>query len=211
MATGVGWNMFLTEARCYLSERILKVPIGLLWLWLLACTLITVSEPLASLPWFAIITALFILAFRLWDDLADLDYDRRHLPPRCLTRSPDVQPFLITLWFQLLALAALLFYFAGGMRTLAFLGLVLAFFIIYRITDKRAEWRPLRVPLVLAKYPAFVLLLADAPGDSTALLVAVGAYLPPLLDEVWSTGPSMFLPAMTFLGMAILSWIILTT
>lgn len=203
--------MFVTEVRCYLHERILKVRIGLLWLWLLACMSFAVTDPFSSLPWLATGSALFILAFRLWDDLADRDYDRQHYPGRCLTRTTKTIPFFTSLWLLLAALTLLLYSFEGIWRALAFLILIVAFFVIYRLTARQPKLRSLRVTLVLAKYPAFVLLLADYPGKSGALLVALVAYLPPLLDEVRSTGTAMLVPTAAIAALAALSWLALTT
>lgn len=202
--------MFVTEARCYLIERILRLRIGLVWLLVLAGVLMTTTDPLSRLPALAIITALFILVFRLWDDLADLGHDRRHHPDRCLSRVNDLQPFHMTQWLLVVGLAALLFLFVDEERSLAFLGLAVAFYAMYRVTGKRPALRHLRAALVLAKYPAFVLLLAHAPGDPVAPLVALSVYLLPLVDEVRSTGPGIMLPAAAFLGIASLTWLSLT-
>jgi 4-hydroxybenzoate polyprenyltransferase len=200
--------MFATEAHEYLVERILKVRIGLLWLLLLAGALLAGGHPPA---WLALAGALFVLAFRLWDDLADREYDRGSLPQRCLVRSEAVQSFRALLGFLLAALAGLVLVIAGGRRALAFLGLVAVFLAMYRITGDRPGLRPLRVVLVLAKYPAFVLLLAQRPGEPIALWAALGVFLPPLLDEVRGTGAGVLVPAAVFLGMAFLAWLGLTT
>lgn len=203
--------MFRTEGRQYLGERVLKARIGLLWLLLLAGALLVGDYPLARLPWLALAGAVFVLAFRLWDDLADLEYDRRRHPQRCLVRSLDVRPFRTTLWLLLAALAGLFATLADGARALAFLGLVAAFLAMYRVTGNRHELRPLRALLVLAKYPAFVLLLAPRPGEPIALLAAFGVFLPPLLDEVRSTGSGILLPAAALVGLAFLAWLGLAT
>lgn len=198
--------MFTTEAVSYLSERILTIRVGLVWLMLLVGVLLTS----AHLPWLAVATALFILAFRLWDDLADLAYDRQHHPQRCLVRSADVKTFHVAQWTLLAGVAGMVQLFAGSTRALIFLGLVMGLFAIYRATAQRPRLRSLRVILVVAKYPAFILLLALRPGDSFVLIVALAAYLLPLLDEIRSSGPGILVPAAGFVGLSLLVWLFLT-
>ena len=103
-------------------------------------------------------------------------------------------------------LTALLSHFVDGVRSLVFLTLVVATFATYRAVKSR----PLRTSLVLAKYPAFILLLADAPGDSVVVIAALGVYLPPLMDEILSVGARIVIPASIFLGVAVLTWLALT-
>jgi hypothetical protein len=203
--------MFRAESCQYLRERILKARIGLLWLLLLIGGLLTNAEPLTHLPWLALGSALFILAFRLCDDLADLAHDRAHHPQRCLVRSVDLQPFRAAQWFLFALLIWLLAMVAEGGRVLAFLVLVVAILALYRVTRNQAGLRPLRTVLVLAKYPAFVLLLARRPSEPGALLVALGIYLLPLLDEVRVSGLCILLPAATCVGLACLTWLALAT
>lgn len=198
--------MFVTEGYRYLDERILKMRVGMMWLLLLVGLLFTAAEPLSDLPWLALASALFILAFRLWDDLADLEYDREHHRQRCMVQSAQLQSFVAALWLMITVLTALLSHFVGGVRSLVFLTLVVATFATYRAVKSR----PLRTSLVLAKYPAFILLLADAPGDSVVVIAALGVYLPPLMDEIWSVGARIVIPASIFLGVAVLTWLALT-
>lgn len=209
MATVDGWTMFATEAVCYLGERILKLRIVLVWLLVLSGVLITAADSLSRLLSLGTITALFVITFRLWDDLEDLDHDRGHHPDRCLSRAQDLQPFRVALWLLAVCLAGLLYLLIDAQRSLAYLVLLAIFYVMYRVTGKRPALRSLRVALVPAKYPAFVLLLAHAPGDHLVPLVALGVYLLPLLDEVRSTGPGVLLPAAAFLGLASLVWLFL--
>lgn len=196
--------MFATEAGLYLKERILRPRIGLLWLFLLACTV-----PVAGVGWLWMFptTVLFILAFRLWDDLADLDHDRAHHPGRVLVRSLDLRPFHAVHWGLLAATALAL---TGGARTATFLALVATMLANYRLTAGRPALRPLRVALVLAKYPALVLLVAGQPGEPNALGAAAAAYLVPLADEVRDSGTAVLAPAALLSALALLAgWTLL--
>lgn len=199
----------MTEAYAYLAERILQMRVLLMWLLVLTGAVLTASDPVTRWPWLAIISALFIVAFRLWDDLADLTYDRRHHPERRLVRSAHLQGFRAALWLLLIGLTALVFFVAGAGRALAFSLLLVAFVAIYVLTAARPDLRALRAALVPVKYPALVVLLAEMPGDRSVAAVALGLYLPPVIDEVRSTGAGVLLPA-AVVGIAILAWLALT-
>ena len=199
--------MFATDARCYLEERVLNLRVVLVWLLVLVGVLVTTADPLSQLLGLAIITVLFILAFRLWDDLADLEHDRKHRPERCLTRVQNLWPFHALLWLTAAVVFNLLLLLAGEKRALCFLAMVAIFAVSYRLTEGRPALRPLRVLLVLAKYPTFVLLLADEPLDGSSVLVALGVFIPPLVDEVRSAGPDILLPAATFFVLVAIGWL----
>lgn len=203
--------MFWTEGREYLGERILKVRIVLLALLLLTGVVLTSADAMANLHWLVLATCLFVLAFRVWDDLADLEFDRLHHPARCLVHSADLRPFYASLWLLLASLAGLLTVFPQDRRILPFLGLMAAFLAIYRLTAGRPRLRSVRTVLVLAKYPAFVLLLAHRPDEPATLLTAFAVYLLPLLDEFRSTGPGMLVPAAVLVGLTFLAWLGLST
>lgn len=203
--------MSWTEGHQYLGERILKVRIVLLVLMLLTGVVVTRADAMANLHWLLLATCLFVLAFRLWDDLADLEFDRLHHPDRCLVRSADLRPFYAAQWLLLASLAVFLLVFPQEGRILPFLGLVAAFLAIYRVTTGRPRLRSVRTALVLAKYPAFVLLLAHGPDEPATLLTALVVYLLPLLDELRSAGPGMLVPAALLVGLTFLAWLGLST
>lgn len=204
-----GFTLFATEARAYFGERILRPRVVLMWLLVLIGILLTTSAPMSRWPWLAVTSALFILAFRLWDDLEDLAYDRAHHSERCLVRSAHRRTFYAALWMLLIGLAALLFFVWGGGRALAFIAMLVAFLAIYALTAMRPDQRAVRTALVLVKYPGFVVLLADAPGDRMVAAVALGLYLPPLVDEVRSAGTGVLVAAAGVLGIAALAWLAL--
>lgn len=203
--------MFRTEGFQYLGERILTVRVVLLALVLLTGVVLTGTAPMAHLHWLILATCLFVLAFRLWDDLADLEFDRVHHPDRCLVRSADLRAFYLAQWFLLASLAGALMVIADFGRVLSFLGLVAALLVIYRVTADRPRLRPLRMVLVLAKYPAFILLLTQRHGEPVTLLTAFVSYLLPLVDELRSTGHGMLGPAALLLGLTFLGWLGLST
>lgn len=119
--------------------------------------------------------ACVLLQFRLWDDIEDLEHDRRVHPDRVLARAPS-GPFrwlLVALTVAALAIAAA----AGPAVVLALAALDLAFLGAYRLVRSRVADGVWRYPLLLSKYPAFALVTAMAAGAvaDPARIVAVMA------------------------------------
>lgn len=195
------------EGLAYLRERLLKARVGLLWSLLLASSLLTRDHPVRDLPWLVLASGFFIASFRLWDDLADLNYDSLHHSERCLVRSRQVHLFRVALGVMLATCAGLIQIVAGCARLLSFLVLGGVFLIMYRVTQHRSNLRSIRAAFVLAKYPAFVLLVAPSPSDPTVVLMALGVYLPPMIDEILSSGPGILLPAAALLGLGLIGWL----
>jgi hypothetical protein len=131
------------------------------------------------------IAAILLLAqFRLWDDLADRDRDRQSHPARVIARAPRISPFVVTC-VALAVANAILAAARGGDGVAAFLLLTAAAAAWYR-------WRPLRRTAgsdlaLLAKYPAFVLVIAaglSAPL-SHAVPTAMAIYAAAVAVEIW--------------------------
>lgn len=202
--------MFLSEAAHYLRERLLTVRILLLWLLLLAAIVLSSAERVVLLPGLAITSALFVLSFRLWDDLADLGYDRLHRPERSLLRSTDIRFFHAAQWFLIVVLTGLLLATTSHGQVVVFLCLVVFMWVMYRVTPNRPQLRPVRVGLVLAKYPALVMLLALEPGTLRALFAALGIYLLLVLYEIRSTGMAILMPSSVIAGFMLLAqWVLI--
>lgn len=193
----------------YLSSRILCARIVLLWVLLTAATALTAAEPLLRLPWEVLGCALFITAFRLWDDLADLDFDRRHHPQRVLVRATSLTCFFLALWTMVTLLVGLVTLLAGGIRALGLLLLVSAFWFLYRIDRAQVLRRAWRRVLVLVKYPIFVLLLAADPTGVLTVLTVTGVFVVLVLEEARDGGVAVLCPAAALLGAAIVVWLIL--
>ena len=198
--------MWTADGLSYLKARMLSPRIVLLWLLLLGCA---APGSGVGLPALSLAAALFILAFRLWDDLADLAHDREHHPERLLVRTPDLHLFRVSKWALLAALAALLGVVVGNTQVLVLLVLVAILSATYGITNGRPALRSARLALVLGKYPAFVLMLTRDPGEPLVLMAAAAAYLLPLIDEVRGYGQGVLLPATLLFGLASSAWLIL--
>src|SRR6187399_354207 len=78
----------------YLQTRILRPKIGALLAFLFLLVVIVAPDRSAGSLFFeGLLLAIVTIQFRLWDDLADLNYDRAYAPDRILTQVPTLRPF----------------------------------------------------------------------------------------------------------------------
>jgi 4-hydroxybenzoate polyprenyltransferase len=161
----------MTEWVAWAATRLLQWRIGLLWLMVVAAaTAAGAAEPPA---WTLLAAAALVVQFRLWDDLADLPHDRVHAPQRVLVRSTRPGAFRGLLWLSVAPIALAFALLQGWPRLAAYLLLLASAAAIYRTTDSLGARRRLRAQLVLLKYPAFVLLLAEQPAAWRAVAAAL--------------------------------------
>jgi hypothetical protein len=166
------------ELLAYARGRILRGRILLLWLFVLGASVAAgPSGSAASIAWLALASALLSAQFRLWDDLEDVAHDRSHHPGRTLVRSADLNRFHALLGVCIIAAVPLFAVFAGKFQAVAYLALIVAFWLLYRMLRGLALRRFARSMLVLTKYPAFVLLLAIDPWRLWTAAVAMTLYL----------------------------------
>jgi hypothetical protein len=165
----------MTELLAWTGTRVLQWRIALLWLLVLAATFAAGSPGAAG--WTLAITAALIVQFRLWDDLEDLPHDRVHAPQRVLVRCARLRPFRLVFAASVGAVAVALALVQGWPRVVAYLLLLAAMATLYRTTSGIGARRTLRTQLVLLKYTAFVLLLADDPVAPRALAAASALYV----------------------------------
>jgi hypothetical protein len=149
---------------------------------LLACAVVTVASVLASpralgldLLGTILLAVLFVVQFRLWDDLMHVAHDRQQYPDRVLARAPDLRDFQGTLVASIVMLFALMFV-ANPVRGFGYALLLVAFALIHRRFSRHRPDRTVRGLVVNLKYPAFVLLLADWPLEVEAYAIAAGLY-----------------------------------
>jgi hypothetical protein len=139
-------------------------------------------------------TLALLAQFRLWDDLADRERDRREHPDRVLPRAADVTPFAAAcVWLGILNLSVAAW--GGGTLSASLLALLDAAAAVWYAA--RPAGRTAASDLVLlAKYPAFVLIVAEAPaGSGWALAASAGlVYVAACAFEIWhdATGPLRF-------------------
>lgn len=161
----------IAELLAYRRTRFPLVRFGLLALFLTLATAATDETPMLSraaqhlllvLPW--------LFQFRLADDLADRERDRRDYPDRVLVRA-NPRPFVALLVLLTAGNTLLTAWLLPTPRWLEFLALTGLFLIWY--TAARHLPFPAGI-VVLLKYPALVYLLSDpGPGRNRWLLAEV--------------------------------------
>jgi hypothetical protein len=161
-----------------------------------AAVLIALAARAGDLPGLAdVARALLLLGqFRLWDDLADRERDRRAHPERLLVRAASAAPFAI-LCVLLGAINIAIAAYVDGLMAAALLLLLNAAAVVWY------TWRPARRTAggdlaLLTKYPAFVLVLASgSPAlSSHVFLTAAFVYGGACAFEIWhdTAGPLRF-------------------
>jgi 4-hydroxybenzoate polyprenyltransferase len=121
------------------------------------------------------LTTLLLLQFRLWDDLEDRERDRVSHPGRVLVGASAV-PFrfaLVALGGTNIALMA-----ASGppLAPIALASLDLTFWLAYRRLRPRVGVFIWRFPVLLVKYPAFVVVLAAVTGTAQPARLAASVF-----------------------------------
>jgi len=136
----------------------------------------------------AALAALLIAQFRLWDDLADRDYDSVRHPARVLVRSTATRWFWV-LFAVLAVTAAGAIGMLDGVAGLAiYCGLLVLLAPVYH-----GPWRCqrfIRTQLVLLKYPALILLLTASSHSSRSVLAGAVVYLLLSVYE-WHDDPAL--------------------
>jgi 4-hydroxybenzoate polyprenyltransferase len=169
METAVSSRSWPEDLRSWVATRLLRAPVGLLWLILSACMLAASPHGGTTL-----LAALLIAQFRLWDDLADRDFDARHHPQRVLVASVHGQRFSILCAGVALPILGLLLTWREPWLLVAYGLLCVAMAALYRAGP--ALPRLLRAHLVLLKYPCFIWLAGAPPLAGLPLWLALALY-----------------------------------
>jgi len=171
----VWWSGSVRELSDWIRARALQPRVALLWLALLAATLAAGAN--GSPAWTAGATALLVVQFRLWDDLEDIPYDRNWTPDRVLVRTGDLRFLWAAAGTSFALVATALAYMQGPIRAGAYVLVTVGVASLYRAMDPTGPRRALRSRLVLLKYPAFVLLLAEQAAAASTLISALLIYV----------------------------------
>jgi 4-hydroxybenzoate polyprenyltransferase len=184
MGTVASSRSIAAELAAYARTRLLRPRIVALAVLVGACATAASAERFAAAPLSAVLALALVCQFRLWDDLEDLAYDRAHHPQRVLATTASLRTFWSALVLSIVALGVALALTQGARHALLYSGLVAALAVAYRLLAAQPGRRLLRSHLVLAKYPAFVWLVASSPEALRALAIGAALYLALCLIEI---------------------------
>jgi 4-hydroxybenzoate polyprenyltransferase len=175
MEIAVSSTSFPDDLARYVGNRLVTWRIVPLWLVLAAFAAGVSRAPTAlSILAGALLAALLMVQFRLWDDLADRHHDALLHPERVLVLTTHLRRFGQVCAMLALPIVALLAVAFSATHVLVYGLLVAAMAVVYAVPHA-AMPRLLRSHLVLLKYPVFIGLCAHFPD--TALMLRVGATL----------------------------------
>lgn len=127
---------------------------------------------------------LLILAFRAWDDLADVSLDIVRHPDRVLSKVADRRPLGIAAMLAGVAGAAMVCIADGPLRTVPVAGAACGLWLWYR---RRAAWQAgpvLNAHVILLKYPAIAIAVGSGGNAAARGLSAASLYLALCLYEL---------------------------
>jgi len=170
----------INDLLVWLNTRVFNPRIALLYT-LLVLGLWVCSYPVSIVSFIkncAILLALLV-TFRLWDDLADRQYDKTRSKDlsdqRILLTSHYIRWFNITLVIAMLVLGIIIYQRDNALALSWYLILCLGFSFLYYTAVISPASRFKREILVLMKYPSFILLVS-ASTNLKAIAVATGLY-----------------------------------
>jgi hypothetical protein len=145
----------------YQRSRMPAFLVGSLTLFLCTASLAT-EWPAAASSWLLniVLAAFFVMQFRLWDDLSDVESDRRVFPQRVLCQAKSLVGFRIVLGLLFAVNVSLLAY-RSERALIAFLVLNFLFLVWYWMRGRMRFRSVFSQTIVLLKYPVFVYLLSS--------------------------------------------------
>jgi hypothetical protein len=169
METAVPSTSWPEDLRSWAATRLLRARVAILWLVL--CVGMLAASPRSGagrMAASALLAALLIAQFRLWDDLADRNFDARQYPRRVLVDSMHGERFGILCAGASLPILGLLLTWHEPWRLAVYGLLCTAIGAVYLAALPRL----LRAHLVLLKYPCFICLAAS--GAPSQVLLGLG-------------------------------------
>lgn len=107
-----------------------------------------------------------VLQFRLWDDIADLEYDRRTHPGRVLCQTRKLKPFLVAAATLSAVNAAVIAWLPGnGLKLTAYFALCTLLLAWYRWRPPAMSGSLINTQVILAKYPVIAWLVSTRTAD----------------------------------------------
>jgi len=169
---------FGTDLAVYLQTRILSWRVLYLVLLVGAAALASAGRIAAAsgVATTLLLTALLIAQLRLWDDLADRQWDNLHRPGRLLAGTAHLRSFAWLVVASVVVAAGALALRGPARSLLAYLLLVGLLATTYHAPFAASLPRGLRVSLVLTKYPLLLLVVVAGGLAHRATWVALGLY-----------------------------------
>lgn len=163
------WKSVIRDIVYYCRIRLCDWRVAALWGSLVVLLLVQAPRlSFSELACIAVFLAAATALLRLWDDLADVEYDRAHHPDRVLFTSGNKRAFVALLVAGLAVLWLTLADEPGGFTGFGILLLFLA--LLYYSRVAKGLPRPVRASLVLVKYPALLTIAGATPSGSTWLI-----------------------------------------
>jgi hypothetical protein len=200
MEIKVSSTSFANELARYAANRLITMRVAALVVLVIAVSLaISNHRSPASIGMTALLAGLLIVQFRLWDDLADLDFDRVHHPDRILVASHHVQPYFILVASLAVLNAVIIALLRSPAQLSAYVLLLAGTAILYRRRAWPGAWRLARTQLVLIKYPVFLYLCAQEGAAGNVAGGGIATYLLLSLIDLASDSSLRMLPARRWL------------
>lgn len=191
---------FVSELARYAASRLGTARIVALTVLVIAVSLaISTHRSPTDIGTSALLAGLLIAQFRLWDDLADIDFDRIHHPRRILVTSRNVRTYFILVAFLAVLNAAIIAALRSPAQLIAYMLLLAGTATLYRRRAWSGAWRLLRTQLVLIKYPVFLYLCASDGIPEHLIWGGITTYLLLGLVDLASDTTLRTLPAQRWL------------
>ncbi len=171
---------FRSDLRGYLRTRLLTAPMAaLLALLLSAVCFQSLPTSLSQASYAVGLGFVLIVQFRLWDDLADFDKDKREHPMRVICTTQHRRAFQL-LRLLMTAITLLLLVISGSVKAFIALSLLVIFMAALYAFPQRRAWPLMDYHLVLLKYPTLVLtvvLFTNGTPRTSQIIMACVVYL----------------------------------
>lgn len=183
------------ELQEYVLTRLARWKVALIWAVLVitshlpACLQASfwTTASLRDAAYVSVMLMVLIVALRIWDDLADRDYDAKHHAQRVLPHSRVVGVYVAVVVLLLCAALSLMWMYSRAEQVWILCILIAGLILVYGSGYFLKLPRQLRAQCVLLKYPLLLLLFNEAPFSSMSLILAFMVYGLASADELISS------------------------
>jgi 4-hydroxybenzoate polyprenyltransferase len=183
------------ELQEYLLTRLVRWKVAFIWVLLVitthlpAClqasfwTIVSLRDP----AYVSVMLIVLIVALRIWDDLADRDYDAKHHAQRVLPHSRFIGVYVAVVVLLLCAALTTMWIHSRAGQVWILCILIAGLILVYGSGYFFKMPRQLRAQCVLLKYPLLLLLFSEPTFSSMSLMLAVMVYGLASADELISS------------------------